>query len=325
MIERLKSMAHQLYTLRNYNRFSPSKVTVFLILNSTFLICLFTSCTSSQKKAINFDIEGHRGCRGLMPENTIPAFIKAVQLGVTTLEMDVVISKDGKVVVSHDPYFSHEFCLGLDGKEITEENEKSYNLYTMTYDSIKKYDCGTKPHPRFPNQQKFNIFKPLLSEVIDSVENYIQQHHLPSVQYNIETKTTPYGDFVFHPAPNVFVEKLLAVIQEKKIKDKVIIQSFDPRTLQVLHKMDTTYTIALLVEDSLGFEAQIKNLGFMPNIYSPDYHLVNFALIAFAKKNNMKVIPWTVETKMDMQKVIDLGVDGIITDYPDSAIQFILQ
>lgn len=281
-----------------------------------------TSCTHPSKKAEKLDIQGHRGCRGLSPENTIPAFIKAVQLGVNTIEMDVVISKDGKVVLSHDPYLSHIICLTADGKEITEENEKLYNLYTMTYDSIKKCDCGSKQNPRFPLQQTIKTYKPLLSDVIDSVEVYISQHHLPPVQYNIETKSTIEGDAVFHPAPNEFVERLLAVIKEKNIQNKVIIQSFDVRTLQVLKNMDTTITIALLVENMLGHENNVKALGFVPDIYSPYYELVTPILIEYAEKNHMKVIPWTVNTKAEMQKMIELGVDGIITDFPDSARQY---
>lgn len=300
----------------------------FSILRFSFhigILLIFASCNQSIKQPAVLDIEGHRGCRGLVPENTIPAFIKALQLGVTTLEMDVVISKDGKVLLSHEPFLSHEICLTADGKEITEENEKSYNLYTMTYDSIKQCDCGSKPHPRFPHQQKFKIHKPLLTEVIDSVEAYLKTHSLPYVQYNIETKTTVDGDSIFHPSPREFVEKLMTVVKEKNIQNRTIIQSFDIRTLQVLHQMDSSIVTALLVENGLGHNANIRALGFIPTIYSPDYKLVTPLLLQYAKKHNMKVIPWTINTKAEMQEIIEMGVDGIITDYPDSAMQILLQ
>src|SRR5436305_9759012 len=101
-----------------------------------------------------FDIEGHRGCRGLLPENTIPAFLKALELGVSTLEMDVVITKDKQVLVSHDPFMSHEICRSPEGKYITAEEERSHNLYRINLAQISQYDCGMQPHPRFPEQKK---------------------------------------------------------------------------------------------------------------------------------------------------------------------------
>jgi len=111
----------------------------FSIISAMFLIIIIfmSGCSNRQSVEKKTDIQGHRGCRGLMPENTIPGFIKAIELGVTTLEMDVVISKDKKVVVSHEPFLSHEICLTPDGKEISEADEKSYNLFQMTYDEIK--------------------------------------------------------------------------------------------------------------------------------------------------------------------------------------------
>ena len=114
------------------------------------LLCVICfSCNSEQ----SLDIQGHRGCRGLYPENSIPAFKKALDLGVTTLELDVVISKDKKVVVSHEPFMNHHIVLDPRGNEIAANDERSYNLFEMTYDSIKQYDCGTKGHQDFPFQR----------------------------------------------------------------------------------------------------------------------------------------------------------------------------
>ena len=115
-----------------------------------FTLILFMNC----KSTTSIDIQGHRGCRGLMPENTIEAFKKAIELGVHTLELDVAISKDGIVVVSHEPFMSRKTCLDARGNEITKAYDKKYNLYQMTFDSIKQFDCGTKFHPKFPNQKK---------------------------------------------------------------------------------------------------------------------------------------------------------------------------
>jgi glycerophosphoryl diester phosphodiesterase len=267
----------------------------------------------------SIDTQGHRGCRGLMPENTIPAMIVALGMNVTTLEMDAVITKDKKVILSHEPFFNHEITTRPDGSFIDEREEKSYNIYQMTYDEIKTYDVGMKPHPRFPGQQKIKAVKPLLSDLIDSVNKYMMASRRPLPFFNIETKSLPVSDNIFHPAPAEFVELLMGVIREKGIQDRVIIQSFDFRTLQYLHQHYPNIKTAMLIEgdDKRTFEEQLKALGFTPAIYSPDYSLVNEMLIKKCHKQNIKVIPWTVNDKATIERLKALGVDGIISDYPD--------
>jgi len=268
---------------------------------------------------IQFDTQGHRGCRGLMPENTIPAMINALDLGVTTLEMDAVITKDNKVVMSHEPFFNHEITTKPDGSYVTEFEEKSLNIFLMTYDEVKKYDVGIKPHPRFPKQKKMNVVKPLLSDLLDSVQNYVASHKRPLPYFNIETKTTPATDNVYHPEPAKFVETLMSVIKEKRIQERVIIQSFDLRTLQYLHDKYPSVKTAMLIEDydKRGLKDQLKALGFLPTIYSPEYSLVTEDLVKSCHGQKIKVIPWTVNDKVTMDKLKALGVDGIISDYPD--------
>src|ERR1700754_3858617 len=135
-----------------------------------FIVACIVACHVTQKTEKvglpSFDKEGHRGCRGLMPENTIPAMMKALELGVTTLEMDAVITADNQVVLSHEPFFNHEITTKPDGKLVTAQEEKSLNIYKMTYAQTQQYDVGLRPHPRFPQQQKLKATKPLLKEVI---------------------------------------------------------------------------------------------------------------------------------------------------------------
>lgn len=270
-----------------------------------------------------FDIQGHRGCRGLMPENTIPAFLKALELGVTTLEMDVVITADNQVLVSHDPFMSHEICLTPTGAEISEKDEKSFNIYQMNSPQAMSFDCGTKRHVRFANQQKMKIGKPLLADVIDSVEAYVSTHNLKPVFYNIETKCTPAGDGVFHPAPEKFADLLLAVIKLKNIESRTFVQSFDVRTLKYLKQQNAPVKLILLVENMKGIKANLERLGFNPDVYSPDYKLLNTHSIKKLHQSGIKVIPWTVNEVDDMKDLINAGVDGIITDYPDRLIQLL--
>ncbi|MDZ4809554.1 MAG: glycerophosphodiester phosphodiesterase [Bacteroidota bacterium] len=266
-----------------------------------------------------FDKQGHRGCRGLMPENTVPAMLYALGMGVTTLEMDVVITKDKKVLLSHEQWFGKEITTKPNGAFIGEREERTYNIYWMTYEQTKTFDVGMKPHPRFPQQQKMKVTKPLLSDVIDSVKKDMMTRRRPFPYYNIETKSNPEFDGVFQPKPEEFVELLMAVIKEKDIEDYVIIQSFDFRTLQYLHQKYPAIKTAMLIEDfdNRTFGEQLKALGFTPSIYSPAYQLVNEKLLKSCHKKNIKVIPWTVNEKAKIEELKAMGVDGIITDYPN--------
>jgi len=290
-----------------------------------FLGMSFSSVEPHQKPpsgglGVDFDIQGHRGCRGLMPENTIPAMIKAIDVGVTTLEMDVVITKDNRVVLSHEPWMEKEITTKPDGGFInTTVESMQYNIYKMDYEEVKTYDVGMKPNPRFPQQQKMKAIKPLLSELIDSVENYLAKKNLPKVQYNIETKSLPAGDNKYHPMPAEFVELLMAVIKEKKIEDRVIIQSFDIRSLQYLHEKFPTIKTSLLIEDSeeKDFAGQLKALGFTPTIYSPNQTMVDEDMVKLCHEKGMKLITWTVNDNKQIRKLKKMGVDGIITDFPD--------
>lgn len=268
---------------------------------------------------VEFDKQGHRGCRGLLPENTIPAMLHALSLGVTTLELDVVVTNDKQLVVSHEPFFNHEISTKPDGEPVTEAEEKSLNIYRMSYAEVRTFDVGMRPHPRFPQQKKMKAYKPLLSELFDSVAHFMTTSKRPFPFFNIETKCLPIGDNLYHPKPDEFIELLMAVIKEKKMEDHVNIQSFDFRTLQYLHQHYPQMKTAMLIEDSdkRGIERQIEALGFVPTTYSPAYSLVNEALINDCHERKMKIIPWTVNTKEEIERLKKMGVDGIISDYPN--------
>lgn len=287
-------------------------------------IILFLSTSISvlaQHPGQPLDIQGHRGCRGLLPENTIPAFLEAVRLGVTTLEMDAIISQDGQVVVSHEPFLSHLICHNAKGEPISEKDEKEYNLYQMSYAEIAQCDCGSKPNPGFPEQENFTVHKPLLSQVIDTVEQFVKQEGLSPIRYNIETKSSEEGDDVFHPKPAKFTQLLLRVIQEKNIQDRTTIQSFDVRTLQEIRKTAPAYPLALLIGNTDSPQENVEKLGFTPEIYSPHFKLADTSLLDYAREVNMQVVPWTVNEPEDIRSMIELGVDGIISDYPNRVIE----
>jgi glycerophosphoryl diester phosphodiesterase len=279
--------------------------------------CCFLLTASAQQK---LDVQGHRGGRGIMPENSIPAMINAVKIGVRTLELDCVISKDNQVVVSHDTYMSSDFMLKPDGSVIDKADEKKLLIYSMPYDSVKRYDGGSKPHPAFAGQKKMKTYKPLLSELIDSVEQYVKANHLKRVYYNLEIKSAPAGDNIEHPAPEQFVKLVMDVLNQKKVSARVTVQSFDTRPLQVLHQKYPKQTLSYLTANKDSFADNIAKLGFTPQVISPYYTSIDSNFVNQAHEAKVQVLPWTVNDEDSMKKMADLKVDGMISDYPDKLI-----
>jgi len=273
------------------------------------------SCSNKDTKP--FDLQGHRGCRGLYPENTIPAFIHAIDLGVNTLEMDLAVTKDNQLVVSHEPYMSAEICLDSLGHQISEDSQLMYNIHKMTYNEVRLFDCGSKPHPRFPDQVKMSVSKPLFTEVLDTVKQYEKLKGIKPLKYNIEIKSLPQGDNLFHPVPSVFSDLAYQTILSSVDLNLVTIQSFDFRVLQYFHHIYPEIRLALLIENDLTIQQNLDSLGFQPDIYSCDFTLLSRESIQQLHSSGIDVIPWTVNDPADMKRLMDWGVDGLITDYPD--------
>ncbi len=278
------------------------------------LISIICMVGCSAKKS-TFDLQGHRGCRGLLPENTIPAFERAVDLGVTTLELDLAVTADNQLVVSHEPYLSSEICLDRTGNEIPDSAQLSYNIYKMTFEELRQFDCGLKLHPRFPSQIKMPVSKPRLEDVIRTIEGISSAKD--KIRYNIEIKSQAGYDGIYHPAPSEFSEILYALLKQSIGFDRVTVQSFDFRVLQYLHDRYPEINLAVLIENDLPIHENLDSLGFIPPIYSCDFNLLSRQGVKSLQDLGMKVIPWTVNEVSDMKKLIDWGVDGLITDYPD--------
>ena len=264
----------------------------------------------------DFNREGHRGIRGLLPENTIPSMYLAIDHGVNTIEVDVVISGDRQVVVSHDVFFHQDITTTPEGRHLTAGEAKNHLLYRMDYDSIRKYDVGLKPHPGFPQQENIPAYKPLLSELVDSVENYLLKKNR-TVIYNIELKTNVSFDNLSQPPVAETVDLVMEVVKRKGLERKSYLQSFDFRCLRIIHEKYPGMVTAVLIgaKETRSLEAQLAALGYVPQIYSPHFSLVNASLVQECRSRGMKLVPWTVNDLSDMQPLKDLGVDGIITDY----------
>lgn len=268
-----------------------------------------------------FDVQGHRGARGLRPENSIPAFLTALDYGVTTLEMDLAVTKDHRLVVSHEPWMSAAICTRPDGQAIAEKEEEKLNIYEMTYAEVREFDCGSRGNAKFPEQTKMQVSKPLLEDVIAAVETHIRSHTLYEVDYNIEIKSAPGDDNKFHPGVAEFSDLVYTLLDEYLPMDRVVIQSFDFRVLKYWHEKYPAVRLAALVENTHSVETNLKELGFEPSIYSPYYKLLTKPQVTKLHQKRIRVIPWTVNEGKDMQRMKQWGTDGFITDYPDRAFR----
>jgi glycerophosphoryl diester phosphodiesterase len=232
--------------------------------------------------------------------------------------MDVVITKDKQVVLSHEPFMNLEIATLPEGVNNI-GNSKAFNIFQMTYEEVKTWDVGSKFNPRFPDQRKMKVHKPLLKELIEAVESYTKANKLPQVAYNIETKMSPDTDELFHPGPVEFVDLLSKVIIDAGIANRTTIQSFDPRSLIELHKRKAPFQLSYLIEATPKTTAAqvLASLAFKPDIISPDYSMVDASFVQDFHQQKMKIIVWTVNQVADIKKMAALGVDGIITDYPN--------
>lgn len=288
-----------------------------------FLSIILIMACANEEVIRDFDLQGHRGARGLLPENTIPSFLKAIDYGVDTIEFDLVVTKDRQILISHEPWFDHKISSKPDGTPVIEDEQRDFNIFEMTYEETRQFDVGIRGNPNFPNQQPLEVTKPLMGDAIRAIEEYTTEKGLPPVAYNIETKSVPNEYGAFYPYPEDFAQLLydeLRKLHEKfDLFDRVIIQSFDPATLTEFRKLDNQIAQAMLVNDERSMQEYIDELGYTPEIWSPHYPLVTPEMVKEADERGMKVIPWTINTVMEMQRQLDMGVHGIITDYPDSA------
>jgi len=282
-------------------------------------VLLLAACTSTAPVTTpaGFDWQGHRGCRGILPENSIPAFLRALDFPeVTTLELDLAVSKDNQLIVSHEPWFNPVICQHPNGDSVRVAEAEKLLIFQKTVAEIREYDCGSRGNPRFPEQQKMKTYKPTLQEVVTAVHAQ-KTNRTPIIRWNIEIKSEPAWDGVRHPAVETFANLVLAEISALGIAQQCVIQSFDVRPLQYIHQKNPAITLALLIENVNSLENNLQTLGFQPHIYSPYYQLVSKKLVRKCQKLNMKLIPWTVNDPKDMRALIHLGVNGIITDYPN--------
>lgn len=259
-----------------------------------------------------FDSQGHRGARGAFPENTLPSFEEALRQNMRTLELDLVLSKDKILVVSHEPWFNPKICQ-LEGSGYDENT----SLYSLTYEEIAKVDCGSMGNLDFPDQTSMPVSKPTLAAVVSHADSMAKALGRELPYYNLELKSEEDHDDIHHPKPPEFARLALDEIKRLGIFDRANVQSFDPRPLQVLHQMAPDLKLAFLSATPTLYASELEELGFKPEIYSPYHLLLHPVHVEELHAMGIAVIPWTVNDKTRMETLIDWGVDGIITDYPN--------
>jgi glycerophosphoryl diester phosphodiesterase len=291
----------------------------------------------------NFDLQGHRGARGLLPENTLPAFDRALQLGVDTLELDIGVTRDGVVVVIHDRSLNVDIARGADGQWITQP----IAINQLTFAQLQQYDVGriksdslyAKTHSRQIAVDGTRI--PSLAQLFE----WVKLRGNTTVRFNIETKLSPLKPLETD-GPQQMAERLIETIAEHGMHARCTIQSFDWRTLRISQilapKIPTVYltaqqiainnlaqpsanepslwTAGLMRRDAESIASMVKRAG--GSVWSPMFKEIDQADVIQAHSIGLKVIPWTVNTIEDMRRLISWGVDGLITDYPDLALGF---
>jgi glycerophosphoryl diester phosphodiesterase len=302
---------------------------------------ILTTLVALTSAAHAFDLQGHRGARGLAPENTIPGFATALKIGVTTLELDLGVTRDGVVVVSHDARLNPDITRGPDEQFLKETGPP---IRSLTFAELQRYDVGRiRPGSayaaRFRNQQGMDGVRiPALSEVFDLVKRSGAAH----IRFNIETKITPRsGDET--PDPDTFAALVAKAVREAGLTERVSVQSFDWRTLRAMKQIAPNIERVCLTIESPGFDNIRRGEkgpspwtagldiddsgGAVPRlvqaadcaVWSPYYRNVTAALVEEAHGLGLKVIPWTVNEIDDLMAIYRTGIDGIISDYPDRA------
>ena len=302
----------------------------------TSLVAMLGGC------ATTFDLQGHRGARGLMPENTLPAFARAMEIGVTTLELDTSITKDGVVVITHDSRLNPDITRLTDGKWLETPVDRGVSILSLTVDELQQFDVGrikpgSKYAERHPEQQAVDGTRiPKLADLFALV----RKSGNARVRFNIETKISPF-ERDLTPAPEAFVDALLGVITAEKMGSRVSIESFDWRTLKIIQQrapniptvylsaqqkfLDTinaegregsAWTAGMNVREYGGSVARMVNAAGGA-VWSPYFGDVDEAKIREAQALGLKVVVWTVNQMKDIERMLAWKVDGIISDYPD--------
>lgn len=261
---------------------------------------------------------GHRGARALYPENTMPAFQHALDVGVDVIELDLGVSKDNVLVVYHDQKINNTICSHPKIKINSDIYLRNLNL-----EQIQEFDCGSRKNPRFPNQQTVPGAKiPTLEEVFKWISKQTSER-AKTIEFNIETKIVP-GQPEKTAPPQIFANLLIKMINKYKMQNRVWVQSFDARTLEAVKAAEPSIRISMLIGfNYFDHTLLLKNLD--AQAISPYWSWIDEDAVKNIQRYGGKVFPWTANNEEQWEQLIKMGVDGIITDNPKALISYILK
>lgn len=247
-------------------------------------------------------IIGHRGWRGKYPENSLLGFQELAKAGFNAVELDVVVTKEGELMISHEAHFDPQYC----------ESQHPKNLFELTIPEIQAVDCGSKWDARFPDQLKTKTLKPTLKELIRLWDGLGVK---PFIALEVKSEAHLYG--YYQPFPAALARLVKDFEGQYLVGFDYFIQSFDPYFLKAYHAISGLAPTGLLVEHLAHFKADIDRLGYLPDFYNPEHVLLTPALVREVKASGLGIYTWTVNEPSDYERLGSLGLDGVITDYPD--------
>ncbi len=272
----------------------------------TLTICLvLLGAVMMAEGAPRIQVHGHRGARAVRPENTMPAFEYAIAAGVDVLELDMAVTKDGVLVVSHDPHMNRQICQGPEGETA---------IHKLTLEQVRQWDCGTLKNPGFPKQQ------PVAGAKVPTLDEVFMLASKGAFWFNIETKSDPkHPDLA--PEPRVFAQLVADSVRKHRLETRVMVQSFDFRTLLAMKEIAPEIRLSALYQGLPKDLVAISKAAGGVAIVSPHYLLLTKGKVEAAHKAGVQVVPWTANSKGVWDRMIGYGVDAIITDDPAALIE----
>ena len=256
-------------------------------------------------------IYGHRGCMGLLPENTLSSFNKAIELGVDGIEWDVVVNKENKLYISHEPYIDTSYCQLINGEKIKNKSKSSLNIYKMNKEEIEKYDCGSIYQKKFPKQKLYEAQKPTVKEAFAELKE-----KNPIILFEIKSSLEDYGKY--QPYPDEYCNIIKKEVENYKYLDNIIFMSFDAQIINKLHDiMPSQRLVYLIYKPQLDTKSYLKKLDFKPFALGMYYPLISRKTIKRLHNKKINVFAWTVNDLKKGNELEKIGLDGLITDYPN--------
>jgi glycerophosphoryl diester phosphodiesterase len=304
-----------------------------------------------------FDLQGHRGARGLKPENTIPSFETAFDLGLTSIETDVHLSRDSIPVLIHEPWISNRWCRQLPGANVPDPSQRPL-VSQLTLAQLRGYAADRNPDPQgFPNQnatigplarlvgERTGVHPyapPTLDDLFDFVEAYtgemgtlagktrVQQERVQKVRFDLELKRVPYrpefiGDTFDGQNPGCLESQIVAVVRSAWMVGRSTIRSFDHRSLLAIRKLEPGLAGAVLVEGMVPISPAHLSRQAGAQIFCPQFEFLDQELVRQLHAEGIRIVPWTVNTREDCCRLLDWGIDGLTTDFPDRVAELLKQ